>query len=163
MMYIGIDPAARRLGCALCVIRPAEGLAEFHRFDNALELVEFIAGVKDAVFCVEDSSLINATYRGAASAAVQNRMSRNAGANQGISKLICEYLGKRYGTNNVLRLSPKGKGAPVLDPEIFAQLLTAEGYTTINHVRKIVDDDRVAYHLAQRAHLHHKITKQIVK
>jgi hypothetical protein len=162
-MYIGIDPAARKLGCALCVIIPAENRAEFHRFDNALELVEFIAGVKNAIFCVEDSNLINATYRFSASAAVQNRMSRNAGANQGISKLICEYLEKRYGTNNVLRLSPKGKGAPVLDHDRFAKLLKGAGYTTIKHERKIVNDDRVAFHLAQRAQLHHKITKQIVK
>lgn len=154
MIYIGIDPASRKNGFAVCVIDTKENTAEFIRFSLPMQFAIWANENKEklngALFCVEDSSLQNSTFRSTGNRGEIMRKSRNAGANQAISKNTVLMLRDMFGPQNVLAISPKQKGRVVIADAVFSALVKSTGYT-VTAKKKIITDDKVAFHMALRA------------
>ena len=116
MVVIGIDPALRKNGFALCFYDTINKTVDF----LILDFVDFILITEsfrnhdvnnylDYVFCVENSNLQNLSFDMKGNKGVLARKSRNVGMNQAVSQLTCDLL-KRRGFE-VVEISPKQKGA----------------------------------------------------
>ena len=116
MVVIGIDPAIRKNGFALCFYDTENKTVNF----LIMDFVDFIIyteslkkydvyNFRDYVFAVENSNLQNLSFDMKGNKGVLARKSRNVGMNQAVSQLTCDLL-KRRGFE-VVEISPKQKGA----------------------------------------------------
>ena len=122
MVVIGIDPAIRKNGFALCFYDSINKTLDF----EIMDFIDFILFSEDAMeatdnfaFCVENSNLQNLSFDMKGNKGVLARKSRNVGMNQAVSQLTCDLL-KRRGFE-VVEISPKQKGAK-LEHETFKAL-----------------------------------------
>ena len=122
MVVIGIDPAIRKNGFALCFYDNINKTIDF----QIMDFIDFILFSEDAMeatdnfaFCVENSNLQNLSFDMKGNKGVLARKSRNVGMNQAVSQLTCDLL-KRRGFE-VVEISPKQKGAK-LEHETFKAL-----------------------------------------
>lgn len=122
MVVIGIDPAIRKNGFALCFYDTINKTVDF----EIMDFIDFILFSEDAMeatddfaFCVENSNLQNLSFDMKGNKNVLARKSRNVGMNQAVSQLTCDLL-KRRGFE-VVEISPKQKGAK-LEHETFKAL-----------------------------------------
>ena len=122
MVVIGIDPAIRKNGFALCFYDTINKTLDF----EIMDFIDFILFSEDAMeatdnfaFCVENSNLQNLSFDMKGNKGVLARKSRNVGMNQAVSQLTCDLL-KRRGFE-VVEISPKQKGAK-LEHETFKAL-----------------------------------------
>ena len=111
MTYIGIDPALREKGLAVCFI-----VDKFITFKIYKSFINFIIDVpnwnniyKDINVMIEDSSKQNVTFSRRTSHLAALAISRNVGMNQAASIIITQ-LCKHYGFKTTL-ISPKQKGS----------------------------------------------------
>ena len=152
--FIGIDPAARANGFAVCVIDTVEKTATLIRFADTFDFPVWLKSeAPDSAFvCVENSGRTNATFRKHKDPLIRDAMGRRAGANIGVSKNTVKALHKKYGEHNVLDISPRQKGRVIKDMSLFLRMVHAEGLTVIKDKRKkILEDDMVAFHMARIA------------
>ena len=120
MVVIGIDPAIRKNGFALCFYDTINKTIYF----KIMDFIDFIFYVMDRdtysyKFAVENSNLQNLSFDMTGNKNVLARKSRNVGMNQAVSQLTCDLL-KRRGFE-VVEISPKQKGAK-LEHETFKAL-----------------------------------------
>lgn len=120
MVVIGIDPAIRKNGFALCFYDTINKTIDF----KIMDFIDFIFYVMDRdtysyKFAVENSNLQNLSFDMTGNKNVLARKSRNVGMNQAVSQLTCDLL-KRRGFE-VVEISPKQKGAK-LEHETFKAL-----------------------------------------
>jgi hypothetical protein len=120
MVVIGIDPAIRKNGFALCFYDTINKTVDF----EIMDFIDFIIYIMDNdtliyKFCVENSNLQNLSFDMKGNKGVLARKSRNVGMNQAVSQLTCDLL-KRRGFE-VVEISPKQKGAK-LEHETFKAL-----------------------------------------
>lgn len=122
MVVIGIDPAIRKNGFALCFYDTINKTLDF----EIMDFIDFILFSENAMeatdnfaFCVENSNLQNLSFDMKGNKSVLARKSRNVGMNQAVSQLTCDLL-KRRGFE-VVEISPKQKGAK-LEHETFKAL-----------------------------------------
>ena len=122
MVVIGIDPAIRKNGFALCFYDTINKTIDF----QIMDFIDFILFSEDAMeatdnfaFCVENSNLQNLSFDMTGNKNVLARKSRNVGMNQAVSQLTCDLL-KRRGFE-VVEISPKQKGSK-LEHETFKAL-----------------------------------------
>ena len=126
MVVIGIDPAIRKNGFALCFYDTINKTVDF----LIMDFVDFIIyteslkkydvnNFREYVFAVENSNLQNLSFDMKGNKGVLARKSRNVGMNQAVSQLTCDLL-KRRGFE-VVEISPKQKGAK-LEHETFKAL-----------------------------------------
>lgn len=110
---IGIDPAFRKNGFAMCIIDENNELA-FTMFKNGLQ--EFVRWIwqdapDNAIVGVENSNLQNVTFDMRGTKAVIARKSRNVGKNQAVSQMVVDLCREKWGNENVADISPRQKGA----------------------------------------------------
>jgi hypothetical protein len=120
MVVIGIDPAIRKNGFALCFYDTINKTVDF----QIMDFIDFVFYVMDRdtysyKFAVENSNLQNLSFDMKGNKGVLARKSRNVGMNQAVSQLTCDLL-KRRGFE-VVEISPKQKGAK-LEHETFKAL-----------------------------------------
>jgi hypothetical protein len=147
MVVIGIDPAIRKNGFALCFYDTINKTIDF----EIMDFIDFILFSEDAMeatdnfaFCVENSNLQNLSFDMKGNKGVLARKSRNVGMNQAVSQLTCDLL-KRRGFE-VVEISPKQKGAK-LEHETFKALtmnMTVSNYKGL----KGEQDKRDAFKIA---------------
>jgi hypothetical protein len=147
MVVIGIDPAIRKNGFALCFYDTINKTIDF----EIMDFIDFILFSEDAMeatdnfaFCVENSNLQNLSFDMTGNKNVLARKSRNVGMNQAVSQLTCDLL-KRRGFE-VVEISPKQKGAK-LEHETFKALtmnMTVNNYKGL----KGEQDKRDAFKIA---------------
>ena len=147
MVVIGIDPAIRKNGFALCFYDTINKTLDF----EIMDFIDFILFSEDAMeatdnfaFCVENSNLQNLSFDMKGNKGVLARKSRNVGMNQAVSQLTCDLL-KRRGFE-VVEISPKQKGAK-LEHETFKALtmnMTVSNYKGL----KGEQDKRDAFKIA---------------
>ena len=108
MKYVGIDPAMRLNGLAVCVID--DNKLYFGRYKNlAAWIMDSLNYDKDIAVIVEDSSLQNITFRKHANVKASNKISRNVGMNQCASRIIIDLL--TLNGHRVTGISPQQKGS----------------------------------------------------
>ena len=145
MVVIGIDPAIRKNGFALCFYDTINKTIDFQIMDF-IDLVFYVMD-RDTYsykFAVENSNLQNLSFDMTGNKNVLARKSRNVGMNQAVSQLTCDLL-KRRGFE-VVEISPKQKGAK-LENETFKALsmnMTVSNYKGL----KGEQDKRDAFKIA---------------
>ena len=117
LRIIGLDPSLRVKGFAACelIYDANEALQtinkyRFKRFYNFLDFCQARIHDENLYWAVENSNLQNATfahYKG--NAAQLKKISRNVGANQGISQAVVDML-QFFFEDRVLEISPAQKG-----------------------------------------------------
>ena len=109
MVIVGIDPAFRKNGYALCINDISNNTVDFIIMNDFIQFVSYIDNIpKDSLFCVENSNLQNLSFDMTGNKNVIARKSRNVGMNQAISQLTCDLIiSKGY---KLLQISPKSKG-----------------------------------------------------
>ena len=157
--YIGIDPAFRERGFAICIIDEVKDV-DFKIFHSFLSFLDWIVAAPDNVIvCIENSNLQNATFNMNGNKAQVASMSRDVGKNMAASQYTVDSCVKFFGDENTLELSPKEKGAKIKDNRIILGMGKKEGHTFMK--KTFNQDERDAYKLAYLAIEWHK--KQIRK
>jgi len=144
---IGIDPAFRKSGFAVCIIDENKE-AQFRTFKNGL--LDFLSWLwndspDNALVTVENSNLQNITFDMRGSKAVIAKKSRNVGKNQAASEITVQACIVRWGKNRVQNISPRQKGGKWTDKE-FKAVVRQEGHKLYGYTGK--EDYRDAYQLA---------------
>jgi hypothetical protein len=181
-LFIGIDPAFRSNGFAMCIIDISDKTVLFKMFKAGfLDFVGWFLheSPETALFCVENSNLSNVTFWThkdkktkkllTAAQAKYNRnavkispkelakVSRNVGKNQAISQNVVDLLNTKY---PVVNISPKEKGKKWSDKTAQAYLYTEKLKTTKKTTNQ---DERDALLLAkiakQKPYLAQKVKK----
>lgn len=163
-ILIGIDPAFREGGFAICCIEGRD--VRFVTFPNFLAFISWLRSDRPekARVCIENSNLQNTTF--ALNQIVQGmlkgkytydgimqtvrytaKLSRDAGKNQAASQYTVDVCRAYFGAENVFEISPKEKGAKVTSHAICAAIAKANGH---DFPKKSNQDDRDAYMLAAK-------------
>lgn len=145
-ILIGIDPAFRDNGFAMCIIDKTDREIYFKVFKNGfLDFVSwFLYDSPDsAIVCIENSNLQNKTfsyYKG--NKKQMEHISRSVGKNQAISQCVVDLCSTKY---KVIDLSPKDKGSK-WNAETFKRELKKHNHITKKKTSN--QDERDAYKLA---------------
>ena len=115
MILIGIDPAYRENGFAAAMLDKSDEIdpLTFKVFDKYVHFLDWLANKapEAAYVAVENSNLHKPVYR-SSKATTFNQASAlgvSVGKNQAASQIAADLLEIKYGKNNVLQVSPKGK------------------------------------------------------
>ena len=107
MIYIGIDPAFRKNGIAICKIENDK--VNFYIAESFIFFLQFIDAIDyKCTIAVENSNLQNVTFDMSGNKNIIARKSRNAGMNQAISQMICDFI--KYKGLDLKEISPAQKG-----------------------------------------------------
>lgn len=162
--FVGIDPATRQHGFAVCLQDIDSKVYRFVRFMYAHQFFAWWAQINDAydvlLLAFEDSRKIRADFnrKGYAGNAA---ISRTIGQNQGICGLIADAAKDAFKKQHKAKLwavSPDKKGEVIYNVSVVEALIASEGYA-MQHEKKIVKDDLVAFHLCRMAANRHHILK----
>jgi len=133
MLKIGIDPAFRDSGFAICVLDTIEKTGRFIVFKNGfmdfLGWVFYDAPAKDenVIFIIENSNLQETFF------VKELRYAESVGKNKAASQFTCDLLSQWYGKDKVFPISPKQKGAKIVDLKIFDAIVRQDGYKLSNY------------------------------
>ena len=122
--FIGVDPALRIKGMAVCII--ADRTMIFKRYKR---FVDFIGDVitwveyESPIVLVEDSSLQNVTFNNSINRAILSRMSRNVGMNQAASRIAYEWI--KGHDIEAYNISPEAKGKK-FNKDVFMRVVASE-------------------------------------
>jgi len=159
MNYIGIDPAFRKAGFAICII-DKDGEAQGKMFKSFLDFVQWLTtpgeAPQNAIVGIENSNLQNATFDMRGTKGTIAKRSRNVGANQAASQYTVDFCRWWYGSKRVYEISPKQKGKKWTQ-EQFRQVARQEGHTVIGRFNQ---DQRDAYQVALIAKKHNRINRK---
>lgn len=145
--FIGIDPAFRKSGFAICII-DEDNTVDFKKFKGFLEFLDWIWDApQNGVYCVENSNLQDVTFDMKGSKGVIAKKSRSVGKNQAISQCVFDVLVKMKLI--AYEVSPAQKGAKKNDKQI-RWLMKHYGHTEISNYKgnEGEQDERDAYQLA---------------
>ena len=107
MKFVGIDPAMRMNGLAVCVIDNDK--VYFGKYKTLADwIVDCFNYEKDLAIIVEDSSLQSNTFKKTGNIRTSNKISRNVGMNQAASRIIIDLL--VLNGHKVTGISPQQKG-----------------------------------------------------
>ena len=128
-IYIGIDPAFRQRGFAIAIL-DEDNTLNFKVFKNGFN--SFFRWVLDdlpenAIIGVENSNLQNDTFNMAGSRPVLAKRSRDVGKNQAVSQMTVDLLQEYLSPAAVYDISPKQKGAKIVNPVLFKAILQSAG------------------------------------
>jgi len=145
-LFIGIDPAFRQNGFAMCIIDTSDNTVYYKMFKNGfLDFVSWFLhdSPERALICVENSNLQNKTfsyYKG--SKKELEHISRSVGKNQAISQCVVDLCKTKY---KVVDCSPKDKGAK-WNATTYNRILKQQKHKTEKNTSN--QDQRDAYKLA---------------
>lgn len=138
--YIGVDPAGRDDGTAICILDD-EGNVEFETFIDTIAYIDYIRKLKEqdepVYFCIEDSHKHNLSYQHSSKRGVNEKLARNVGMNQHASKLTTRHTILEFGNEYVLPLSPQQKGAK------WKTSKNANALQVKSIVQKVIEDERL--------------------
>ena len=148
---IGVDPALRLSGMAVCIIADRTMIFKKHK-----RFVDFIGDVitwvayENPIVLVEDSSLQNLTFNNLTNRAILSRLSRNVGMNQAASRIAYEWI-KSYDLE-AYNISPEAKGKK-FNKDIFMKVVASERFKFEPDFKpaKISQDEIDAFFLALMA------------
>jgi hypothetical protein len=149
--YIGIDPAFRKNGFAVCII-DEDNTADFKIFENFYAFIGWLwdAPLK-AYVCIENSNLQDATFDTSGNKFVVAKKSRDVGKNMAISQATVDFCRKHFGEAFVVELSPKEKGGKIEDLKTFEAIVRQDRIKLINYKGQVGEQDkRDAYMLARK-------------
>jgi hypothetical protein len=147
-IYIGVDPAFRAGGFAVCIIDMTDKTGVCKKMD-LLAFHDWLRSpdAPDTCFmCIENSNLQNQNFDTTGNRMEIARKGRNVGCNQAVSQLTYESALARYGPKNVFQVSPREKGKKITDASTFAAIVQQDGILLSKP--KLNQDDRDAYMLA---------------
>lgn len=111
---IGIDPAFRKAGFAICII-DEQCEVQGTMFKSFLEFLMWLTtpgkAPENAIIGIENSNLQNVTFDMKGTKGMIAKKSRNVGANQAASQYTVDLCRWKYGEDSVFEISPKEKGA----------------------------------------------------
>ena len=146
-IVIGIDPAFRKAGFAICII-DEEGEVQGKMFESFLSFVRWLntpgEAPSAAIVGIENSNLQNVTFDIKGTKGAVAKMSRNVGANQAASQYTVDFCRWHYGDSAVHEISPKQKGRKWTQ-EQFRAVARQEKHKTIGRFNQ---DQRDAYQIA---------------
>lgn len=148
MKLIGIDPAFRADGFAVCIIDEEKDVL-FRRFSSGLiDFVDWLLGEApdDAVCVVENSNLNNGVfqYLRKGRVAEQRSKAQSVGKNQAVSQIAFDFCKRKWG-KNAHEISPQSKGKK-LTAAYFKLVVNAEKLNLLNYSG--TQDERDALQLA---------------
>lgn len=109
MVIVGVDPALRKKGFAICILDTESKIAEFQIIESFVEFIVFVeTSHQDTIFAVENSNLQKVSFDMKGNKGVLARKSRNVGMNQAISQIACDYI--KVKGFNLVEISPRRKG-----------------------------------------------------
>lgn len=144
--YIGIDPAFRKNGFAMCII-DEENTVGFRQFRTFLDFLHWVFSEDaphNAVVCIENSNRDQVMYAYHRSKRGQQMATaaRNVGANQAISQCTADVCRWKW-PKSTIDISPKEKGRKWGAKEA-AQVAREYGHD----IGRTNQDERDAYKLA---------------
>jgi hypothetical protein len=152
---IGIDPAFRKAGFAICII-DTEGEAQGKMFKSFLDFLRWLTTLgeapENAIVGIENSNLQNITFDMKGTKGMVAKISRNVGANQAASQYTVDLCKHHYGEKSVIEISPKQKGAK-WSQAVFRAVAKSEGHKVVG---KFNQDQRDAYQIALQAKKQHE-------
>ena len=147
---IGVDPALRIKGMAVCII--ADRSMIFKRYKRFVDFINDVPNWSqfNPVVLVEDSSLQNVTFNNSINRAILSRMSRNVGMNQAASRIAYEWI-KDNGFE-AYNISPEAKGKK-FNKDVFMRVVASERLKFEPNFKpaKISQDEIDAFFLALMA------------
>ena len=150
MIVIGVDPAFRKAGFAICII-DEQSEVQGKMFKSFLDFIAWLTTPGEApefaIVGVENSNLQNVTFEMKGTKGMVAKISRNVGANQAASQYTVDVCRWHYGPNNVIEISPKQKGKKWTQA-IFKSIAKSEGHKLIGRFNQ---DQRDAYQIALQA------------
>jgi hypothetical protein len=156
MNYIGIDPAFRKAGFAICIIDKT-GEAQGKMFQSFLDFIQWLTtpdeAPQNAIVGIENSNLQNATFDMSGTKGMVAKRSRNVGCNQAASQYTVDFCRWWYGKDRVHEVSPRHKGKKWTQTE-FRQVAKQEGHTVVGRFNQ---DQRDAYQVALIAKRQNKL------
>ena len=155
MTYIGIDPAYRKNGFTLCIIK--KNLVRYETMKSGfLDYVKWlmqssIEGLfSDVVFCIENSAMQDVLFDMRGPAAVIAKKGRSVGKNQAISQCTVDLTRQFF--QDVYEISPKDKGQKWTHEE-YRGVMEEGGYVATKKTSN--QDERDAFKLALIAKKRH--------
>jgi len=147
MTVIGIDPAFRKSGFAICII-DEDGEAQGRMFKSFLDFLQWLTAPGEAperaIVGIENSNLQNVTFDMKGTKGMVAKISRNVGANQAASQYTVDACKWHYGDKYVFEVSPKQKGAKWTQA-IFRAVAKSNKHTIVGRFNQ---DQRDAYQIA---------------
>lgn len=147
MIVIGIDPAFRKSGFAICII-DEDGEAQGKMFKSFLDFLRWMTAPgeapKNAIVGIENSNLQNVTFEMKGTKGMVAKISRNVGANQAASQYTVDACKWHYGERNVFEISPKQKGGKWAQAT-FRAVAKSYKHTIVGRFNQ---DQRDAYQIA---------------
>lgn len=140
MKVIGVDPAIRDNGQAICILDTETNKIEFRKFKMFVDFLNYIMNMdlnQDYYFIIEDSSLQKVTFIKGYGSNVQNSISRRVGMNQAASTITKQWI--EVNNYKHICVSPLQKGSK-WNKQYMLAILKAENYTTDIPVIKITQD-----------------------
>jgi hypothetical protein len=166
MRIIGLDPSLRTKGFAACEMvydtNEAVETINFYRFARFYNFIDFCqARIHDEsiYWAVENSNLQNATfahYKG--NTAQLKKISRNVGANQGISQAVVDMLVYYFTVDRVVEVSPAQKGIK-WDTRTATHVAAQYGIK----LPQTSQDERDAFKIATIGYTNYLLTKRKTK
>lgn len=140
MKVIGVDPAIRENGQAICILDTMTKKLEFIKFKQFVDFLNYIMNIntnEDYFFIIEDSSMQKVTFIKGYNNNIQSSISRRVGMNQAASTITRQWID----ANNYKHIcvSPLQKGGK-WNKQYFLAILKAENYITDVPVIKISQD-----------------------
>lgn len=150
MILIGIDPAFRKAGFAICII-DEDGEAQGKMFKGFLQFLQWLTTPGEApakaIVGIENSNMQNVTFDMKGTKGMVAKMSRNVGANQAASQFTVDACRWHYGDKNVIQISPKQKGKK-WSQQMFRAVAKANNHKLVGRFNQ---DQRDAYQIALAA------------
>lgn len=157
MVTIGIDPAARKDGTALCII-DEQGEVSFQTFASPYRFILWAHSDEApmrAIVGIEDSGKDKTVfaYLRTGSTASQRSKAVAVGKNMGASAILVECCQQVWGKGQVFDMSPTEKGAKIKDVSIFAAYVRSNKHRIVSGYKGINDeqDERDSYLVAIKA------------
>ncbi len=157
---IGIDPAFREKGFAICFLKIEDG-GNYHTFSTFRKPYHFFTKtneLNDFYFGVENSNLQNLTFRESPKISVAERVSRNVGANQAVSQMVVDFLQEYYGKEKVYEYSPRDKGKKDTHEDYIKKCLALK----LQPNKRTSQDERDAFKLAYLTYYKIKLLEKMI-
>lgn len=157
--FVGVDPALRKGGFWVCIICRIEHTATFKTCKHLGEFVRLLIDAAPAAVIVENSNMQKKKFNEKTGVGGALSVGKNMGVSQAATDIAQEFSAIPSG------ISPKQKGAKVVDERLFKSAVTAHGLTLVGYKKGtgMGQDQRDAFKLACIAEQQYTLYKKSLK
>lgn len=157
--FVGVDPALRKNGFWVCIICRIEQTATFKTCKHLGEFVRLLIDAAPAAVIVENSNMQKKKFNEKTGVGGALSVGKNMGVSQAATDIAQEFSAIPAG------ISPKQKGAKVVDERLFQSAVTAHGLTLVGYKKGtgMGQDQRDAFKLACIAEQQYRLYKKTLK